>query len=239
MRDVTDRGNPSTRGLVAAALLGAFFCSGCAGGADGSRGMNDPIIERTSTTTSSSGRNASTSGGGGDVMDAIEVPEVAKPDERLQIGMDATRKLNGFVSSDRTVMGEHTVVDLSRTPFLAMSAFEVSTDDVERIERRDEARGLVIISMRNRTGVKTVYSALPKVRIGGLIFIGVETLELRYAMRTDRSRPIFLQAQAAGKAVYRTENPPSSQRGNRASLSMEIRGLGDAARLDESAGVSQ
>jgi hypothetical protein len=217
----------------------ALLAAGCAGGADGG-GRHDPIIERSATATTSSGTTTTTTGSGGGVtLDAIEVPDVAARDERLQIGMDATRKLNDFVSSDRTVMGERTVVDLSRTPFLGMSAFEVSTDDVERVERRDEARGLVIITMRNRTGVKTVYSALPKVRIGGLIFIGVEELELRYAMRADRKRPIFLQATAMGKAVYRTENPDSSQRGSRASLSMEIRGLGDAARFEESAGVSR
>jgi hypothetical protein len=97
---------------------------------------------------------------------------------------------------------------------------------------------MVIISMRNKTGVKTVYSALPKVRIGGLIFIGVEELELRYAMRPDLSRPIHLDAQAIGKALYRTEEPEAKQRGSRVSLSMEVRGTGDSARFDERVGVS-
>jgi hypothetical protein len=228
-----------TRGALSLAVCGAsLLVSSCAGGASGT-GTHSPILERTATTTTSAGTTtSSSSAGGGGTLDAIEVPDVAGPDERVQIGMDATRKLNDFVASSRTVMGERTVVELSRTPFLAMSAFEVSTDHVERIERRDEARGLVIISMRNKTGVKTVYSGLPKVRIGGLIFIGVEELELRYSMRPDLSRPIYLAAQASGKALYRTEEPVTKQRGSRVNLAMEVRGTGDSARFEESIGVS-
>ncbi len=221
-------------GLLTAAALGLL--SGCAG--DGTRsGGQSNVLERTATTSTTSGARTTSSGGG--ALDSIAIPEVAGRDERMQIGMDATRKLDDFVSSDRTVIGERTVVDLSRTPFLAMSAFALNRDDIERVDSRDHARGLMIITLRNRTGVKTVYSGLPKVEIGGLIFIGVEQLQLRYAMRTDAARPIHLSAIASGNAVYRAGSSDSSRRGRQVSLTMEIRGTGDDARFDEQVGVSR
>ena len=163
----------------------------------------------------------------------LDLPEVAGADERVQIGMAATRALNDFVASDRVVMGERTVVEMTRTPFLAMSAFTINPEDVQRVERRDDVNGVLIITLTNRTGVKTHLPALPRVEIGGMLFVGVEQLELRYDMKTDLQRPINLRAVAERKAVYQHVEAGRRERGGRVLLEMEILGTGDAAEFRE------
>lgn len=211
--------------LSCALALSALALPGCAGGgADGGGAGRMPDPVRTSTSS-------------GDPLASIEIPEPAAADERLQIGMDATRGLNDFVSSDRVVLGEHTTVDMTRTPFLAMSAFAVNPDDVDRRETRDDARGVLTITLTNRTGTKTVFTALPRVEIGGLLFVGVEQLVLRYHMRTDENRPIFLRAVAERKALYQDSAKERKERGGRVLLEMEVRGTEEAARCSENVRV--
>jgi hypothetical protein len=209
-------------------LLSAALLSACAGGgssaSSSSGGSSAPDPVRTSSSS-------------GDPLGGVEIPEIAGEDERMQIGMEATRGLNDFVASDRVVLGERTVVDLTRTPFLAMSAFTVNPDDVERRESRDDANGVLTITLTNRTGVKTHFPALPRVEIGGLLFVGVEQLVLRYSMRADARTPIFLRAVAENKALYRHETGNRRERGQRVTMEMRVDGVGDAARFTESVRV--
>lgn len=206
--------------LVCSALLTACAGGGASGG--GSASYPEPV-----RTPSSSG----------DPLSTVEIPEPPGEDERLQIGLLATKGLNDFVASDRVVLGEHTTVDMTRTPFLAMSAFAVNPDDVERREVRDDANGLLIITLTNRTGVKTHFPSLPRVEIGGLLFVGVDQLVLRYSMRTDVRRPIYLRAVAERKAVYHDSVRERRERGGRVRLEMQVEGTGDAARFSENVRV--
>jgi len=206
--------------------LTALAVAGCAGGGADTGGagrMPEPV--RTPTSSD-------------DPLAAVEIPEPAPADQRLQIGVDATRGLDDFVSSDRVVLGERTTVDMTRTPFLAMSAFAVNPDEVDRRETRDDARGILTITLTNRTGTKTVFSALPRVEIGELLFVGVEQLVLRYHMRTDMDRPIFLRAVAERKALYQEKAKERTERGSRVLLEMEVRGTEEAARCTENVRVA-
>ncbi len=208
--------------VLFASVLVASLLPGCAGGGAPGDGRAD------SADTLRTSRAASDAPFG-----AVEIPDVAGPDERLQIGIEATRGLDDFVASDRVVIGEHTTVDMTRTPFLAMSAFTLNPDDVRRTERRDDTNGLLIITLTNRTGVKTHLPSLPQVEIGGLLFVGVEQLVLRYSLHTDMQRPIRLRAVAERKAVYQQIGADRNERGARVLLEMEIAGTGDAARFSE------
>ena len=175
--------------------------------------------------------------GGTEQAPVLEVPDAPPPGERMEIGLEAAAYLDRFVKSRRTLIGDRTVVDMSQTPFLAMTAFSISPVDVERRDSIDQASGVMTVSLRNISGVKTVLSALPRIELGGLLFVGTDELVLRYHMRTDRARPIHLRAVASGRAVYRGEDDGARRAGSRAILSAHVLGEGDAARFAESVEV--
>ena len=220
------RTSPRPRAALAA-LLTALLVAACAGGgADGRSGGAGTVPEPVRRSVSSA-----------DPLGAIDVPEPTEGEERVRIGAAATRALEAFIAGDRVVIGEQTTVDLTRTPFLAMAAFAVNPDDVERREERDDARGLLIITLTNRTGVKTHLPSLPRVEIGGMLFVGVEQLVLRYALLDDVRRPIRLRAVAERNAVYREAASGRRERGGRVLVEMSVEGTGDAARFVENVRV--
>ncbi len=230
-------GRARTLVAVAAALLAAAACaSDPAPGPWGEGRVRRGGEERTVTggrTLEEIGAEQEAGSGFGE----ISVPEPSADETRVRIGAAATRDFDAFLSRDRVVMGAVTEVEMSRTPFLALTAFAYDTTAVQRTEARDERTGVLTITLENVSGVRTVYNALPKIELGKTVFIGLDRLVLRYLTRESAARPIHLRAVASGDAVVRTSDPPSRQRGQRVTLDADVVGNGDEARFVERATV--
>jgi hypothetical protein len=151
--------------------------------------------------------------------------------ERISIPAPVMAQLDAWTAKDATLIGEVVEVDATRIPFSeGQIAVEASRETdgsgkrlIERTETTDPATRIVTLTLVNRSGMKTVRSLLPGVRVGGArLFLATDRLVLRYVPGQGAARPVSLTAIARGNARLLEGEPSRKVAGSSIRVGAEI-----------------
>lgn len=140
-------------------------------------------------------------------------------------------ELDAWSERDATLLAKVIEIDATRVPFAeGRIGIEASreTDEqgqrlVERTEETDQATRTVTVTLVNRSGMKTVPSLLPTVRLAGArTFIATDRLVLRYVPSPGADRPIVFSALATGNARLLEHEPERKVTGSVIRVAAEV-----------------
>lgn len=155
----------------------------------------------------------------------------------VSIPGDVVAAETDFVERPATLFGDVVEADLSRNGWLARASFAIAKDAVIRRDEEDPARGVLTITLQRIPDVPATKDSVPTVRFGGgLRIVGVDRVVLRFWTKQSAERPHWMNAVAAGRAVYAIEgDAPKEWRGSRVELRSEIHKAAGGYRFDSSA----
>jgi hypothetical protein len=150
---------------------------------------------------------------------------------RVKIPAAVVSQLDAWVAKDAMLLGEVVEIDATRVPFgdgqIGIEASRETDEQgrrlVERTESTDTGSRVVTVTLVNRSGMKTVQTLFPKVRLGGArTFVATDRLVLRYVPSPGADRPIVFTAVASGKARLLESDPDRKVLGSTVKVGAEV-----------------
>jgi len=222
----------STQLLARAALAVLACCTLSACSSDsGTKRFNDKYFPKDAYGGGDDGSDESSRGDPATGNDGAKATAT-----RVNLGASATAKLNEFLNGESLLFGDVVEIHMSRKPFLSKTTFSSSPEKVLRTESIDGARGVLTITLQNRTDMKALLSEVPNVRIGnGFEIVGTEKIVLYYWTRQTKERPVHFKAVAHGgkdEAMYKPSMSEPAERSSLLEVNAEVRQSGSGYRFD-------